>query len=149
MGRSNRRKTRGRGAVLTVLEPRRWSLRPEGPGRSPMRGNGKISKALLDVVQPFLEEGELSRDQVRCVVQFGALAWNLALLDEETRRAETEKVAREVTPGSPEESRAMIGVVLDRKARLHPRDRRFIVSVEVVDQGDNWRVLAAAVDSAD
>ena len=114
-----------------------------------MRGNGKISKALLDVVQPFLEEGELSRDQVRCVVQFGALAWNLALLDEETRRAETEKVAREVTPGSPEESRAMIGVVLDRKARLHPRDRRFIVSVEVVDQGDNWRVLAAAVDSAD
>jgi len=167
MGRASRRKRERRlgplsragvaPASASILEvdgvlPTRTHLltRPlPPPSPAPPVFAVKISKALLDVVQPFLEVEDLSRDQVRSVVQFGALAWNLALLDEETRKVETEKIAREVTPGAPEESRAMIGVVLDRKARMHPRDRRFIVSVEVVDHGDSWRVLAAGVAAAD
>jgi hypothetical protein len=109
----------------------------------------KISKALLDVVRPLIEKADITQDQVRRFVTFGALGWNLSLLDEETRRTEALKIAREVAPEAPEDAQASLEEIARRKARLHPHDRRFIVSTEVLNEGDNWRILAIGAAAKD
>lgn len=115
--------------------------------QAPRASMGKISGALMDMVEPLMDV-QFTLDQARRTVQLAALVWNLSLLDEEKRRTETDRLVHELAPEDSDGMRGWIDELIERKRRLHPEDGRFIVSTEVVRKGDGFSIFAVGAAAA-
>lgn len=146
MGKASRRRRERRlGLVPALFAPTTTTLVADFvPAQE---GAGKISKALLDIVKPFLEGG-FTLDQVRRVVYCAVVAWNLSLIDDGKRKAETDRLLHDMAIEDQAGFREWIDLLVECKVRLHPEDKRFIVSTEVLPNGDGYRILAVAAASA-
>jgi hypothetical protein len=101
----------------------------------------KISDALVDLVQPLVDElsecEELTRLWMQRFVQLAATVWNATLLPD------CDSILDEVR--SHVGDAAIVDLVLHRRRALYPDDRRFVTDFEVTDRAedDEFRVSAA------
>ena len=108
--------------------------------------SGKMSQCLIRVAQPYLSDCGDSLDEYYKEMSLAAMAWNLSLFPPDSR----EEHLMESLDLQPieEEVRQLIAQhvreLVRRKELLFPGDRRMIAKVDVVDQGDSFRVLAAS-----
>jgi hypothetical protein len=100
---------------------------------------GKISAALLELVKPFRKK-DAGLDEMRLLVGFGALAWNLALIGDSPA-----SVLDKLGKDRPE-LEGCIESLMERKQQLFPRDNRVIASFHVSSTPDGrFHVQAAGL----
>jgi hypothetical protein len=108
-------------------------------------GEIKMSNALEDVIEPFVQEVE-TLDAMKNLVSIGAIAWNLALLPPEETKKELPKLIKGLTMdfGDSEMLIDVINQLIERKRKMFPNVDRYIVNFEVEDVGDGWHLSVAS-----
>lgn len=110
------------------------------------KGEPKLSAVLLDFLEPDMDDWE-TEDELRDVVSFGVLAWNMALLPLEERK----KSFSECLAGMPLAERLTLKRVLDmlirRKEEHFVDDRRGILeySLTMTGNGPHLTVVSSPV----
>ena len=115
----------------------------------PEPGQVRVSEALRQVAAPLLKEAR-TREQAHACVLLSSLSWNLAVLPESKRqsyRQTFEAKASEAFPATDPQMRTLVDDLMARKQALFPDDNRMILDVEVTDEGNEWRIMAAAVQA--
>lgn len=108
-------------------------------------GEIKMSNALEDVIDPFVEEIE-TLEAMKNLVGIGAMAWNFALRPAGELKDELPKLIKQfaVDFGDSEMLTDVIHQLIERKQKLFPNVDRYIVSFEVEDVGDGWHLSVAS-----
>jgi hypothetical protein len=106
----------------------------------------KITEALFDVIDPWLDE-ENSLEDVQTLVSIGALAWNASFNEGATARDKARPFLKTFNADVRTKLtvRQMMLSMIERKLKLHPDDRRKIVDYEVRDTGDGLHVSVFSV----
>lgn len=148
MGKASRRKRENRAGRREVLS----QLRAEGIAKgmrvvSGHRGR-KLSVALGELIRPYLEDG-IRVDEYRSLVTIGALAWNIAVLPDTISDEWLQSLLREAGVSDTLSFRGLLEELKERRLRLFPNDRRFIVRTEVHEQSDGTFYLAVAAAAID
>ena len=99
----------------------------------------KISDALVDLVLPYKDDA-MTDEAYQTLLSLGILAWNLTLLAERER----ESMLADCIASCPQEERGMarnlIGELMARKQALFPNVKRYIVSFELSNIGDQYHI---------
>lgn len=143
MGRASRRKRdRRAGRLPPVLwDPETIQQLPEPA--VPQAEPQKISAALLDLVDPYLDDAPvLELDQAGSIVGLGALAWNLSLLPKSERDRQIRKVTQDPEVPDPEFLEEILQHLIQRKLDLFPDDTRRVLDWEVREEGDTFHLMA-------
>jgi len=143
MGKASRRKRERRlGKPLAV--PRNVPASLPGPGHRILRNHGraKISESLIDLIRPFSTDGA-DLEQFRGLVAIGAIAWNLAIMDDESLDEALQLFADE-SIHDREFFESLVTSLVLRKRQLFPDDRRIVAGWEVTPQPDGRFFVTAA-----
>lgn len=124
--------------LLEQVEKRELQL------RRAERPRQKLSAALIELVQPYLEGGEPIK-VYRSAVAIAALAWNLADLEPAKVEAEIARLSAEIGKDQAEMMDSCLREMMARKRRLFPHDKRMVAHWEVEDQGHQFYLRAASV----
>jgi hypothetical protein len=89
----------------------------------------KVSEALTDLVQPFVEE-DMSLEGFRGLVGIGAVAWNLSLL-EDPKLDHVSDLLKDQDDDYRAWFEAFVSDLVARKIKLFPKDDRFIAGWKV------------------
>ena len=107
-------------------------------------GEVKMSDLLNQIIEPYAEDLE-TLDAYRMLVTAGAMAWNNTLLPPEGQAAGFAAMNKLDIPAENKEiMKELIMTLMKRKLALFPDIRRFIVSYEVSDLGDQWHLSVAS-----
>jgi hypothetical protein len=107
-------------------------------------GEVKMSDVLGQVIEPYLEELE-TLDAYRTLVTAGAMAWNNTLLPPEGQAAGFTAIdGLDIPAKNKEIMKELIMTLMKRKQALFPDIRRFIISYEVSDLGNQWHLSVAS-----
>jgi hypothetical protein len=102
-----------------------------------------MSQRLIQVAQPYLDGDDL--DDYRNELWLASIAWNLSLFPPESREEHINSLDLSMLK---EEDRQPIAQhlreLVRRKEQLFPGDRRLIANMDVLDEGDSFRVLVAS-----
>lgn len=140
MGKASRKKReRQMGLPLT--------LPPSMQGAVKIRrhhDDAKISLSLSDLIDPYIIE-DMTLDQFRRLVMFGAIAWNLSTFDEPRRTEELERFIPAIGDADVMDFKTMIRGLIARKLTHYPADSRFIVASDVKQNKNHFHITAAAI----
>lgn len=110
-------------------------------------GEVKMSEVLEAFVEPFLEFAETT-EAMRRLFAVAMLAWNVSFFSEEERQEMIEEFIETAisspTPEEREDIQEIVAVLLKRKKELFPEYNRKIISFELVDTGEEYRLLVAS-----
>ena len=95
----------------------------------------KMSDRLVELARPLLRDGD-TIDNTRKALGLAALAWNLSLLPERARQAESSKLASQLTP----EIMPFLEDLVQDKLDSFPEVNRLIMNYEVIPLGDSFHV---------
>jgi hypothetical protein len=105
----------------------------------------KLSQRLIEIAEPYLDCGE-DVNEYRKEMALASTAWNLSLLPPDSREEYVKNLDLHTLA---QEDRQLIAQhlrdLMQRKECLFPEDRRLVGSVDVLDEGDSFRVLAAGM----
>ena len=104
----------------------------------------KMSEVLLDFIDPYRDD-RMSEFQLRTLIAAGALAWNTAMLPQESRREILEGAVRDAISAGAEEFRELLSEMIERKQRYFARVTRFILSYQLTmtPEGPHLDVLSS------
>ena len=136
--KGNREAGRGDRSIETARAAR--SVPPRGEPRAV----GKISAALVELIEPYREH-ELSLGDYQTLITVGVVAWNLSLLPEDERKQQLYKSLREEGISDPAGMDVMIHELVKRKTELFPLDSRMILHYQATATPDGFHVEAAGV----
>jgi len=155
MGRSKRRKKKRRGGGQReqigpddMMRRVKETLPAGAKIVGPPSGQAKMSEVLGEFIEPYAEFAPTT-DAYRKLVAIAAVAWNAALFPEERRQAMIEDVLEKGLrsggyQGDLAEMKAIVRQMIDRKERYFSECKRMIISFEVVDTGDKYRLMVAS-----
>lgn len=149
MGKASRLK-RGRRQPLPVVLPSllRWQMAKGGLPIEENPPDQKISKALLDVLAPYLEGNE-PFGQFRAMVSLSAMAWNLSATPAAEREQEVAAalgdLGKHLRPDVLRTFEGWLRAMIETKQQLHPHDHRMVAHWEVENRGDQYFVRAVSV----
>lgn len=100
----------------------------------------KMSDAIVELADPLIERYPKKFHQlIDCTVK----VWNLSLIDSKQEPLEKGKIIREIKKEGFDSSpfcKRSVNLLLERKKKLFPRDRRVILSYEVVEEEGGYRL---------
>ena len=105
-------------------------------------GEIKMSDALGQVLEPYAEDIE-TLEAYRMLVTIGAMAWNNTLLPPEGQAAGF-AASDKLDVKDKNTMKELILILMKRKLDLFPDVRRFIISYEVSDLGNEWHLSVAS-----
>src|SRR5206468_399798 len=86
-----------------------------------------------------------TRESYRRLLSLASAAWNLSVLSPNKRQ----DMQDELLQIFPEEDRpftlSLLERLIDRKEELFPNDKRLVAGADVLDEGDDFRVVAASL----
>jgi hypothetical protein len=107
----------------------------------------KVSDALLELIQPFvrsLAPHERSQARLEQLVTFGALAWNATLLPGGDLFLGQSLASLGLDEEGDQVARELVAALTERRQRLFPNDRRFIVDTVATVAADGELTVSAA-----
>ena len=81
----------------------------------------------------------------RDLISLASTAWNLSLFPLKARDETIMKVLKAVPDEDRQLIRGLLQELIVRKELLFPEDRRLVGSFDVIDEGENFRVIVAAL----
>jgi hypothetical protein len=116
-------------------------------------GEEKMSEVLLALIGPYQDVASTYEDLQR-LIPLGAVAWNAALLPEKARQKLLDETIEAgfsaFDPETRRELRNFLAALIERKERLFPNNKRFIVSYEVSRTKNSYHVsVASTLDGPD
>ena len=81
----------------------------------------------------------------RDLISLASTAWNLSLFPLKARNETMMKVLKAVPDEDRQLIRGLLQELIVRKELLFPEDRRLVGSFDVIDEGENFRVIVAAL----
>lgn len=110
----------------------------------------KASAALIDIAEPLASDDDDRNTRHKCLLT-AMLAWNLSLLPEAERKEQTLRFF-EMLAGTGMEGEAsdagsfpgfeeVIAELINRKRRLYPFDRRWLLGLELLEGPDSYHVV--------
>ncbi len=81
----------------------------------------------------------------RDLISLASTAWNLSLFPLKARDETMMKVLKAVPDEDRQLIRGLLQELIVRKELLFPEDRRLVGSFDVIDEGENFRVIVAAL----
>jgi hypothetical protein len=139
MGRVSRRKqirrTYAEGGAPAL------AIRETAMGRGSRRNSAKLSLRLLEVVEPFCDD-EMPLDARRAAITAAAAAWNVASAPRELQSELLESV---ITESHDPDLIAVMLALIERKLALYPEDRRMVGNFDLVQDGEDVRLVVAGM----
>ena len=90
----------------------------------------KMSELLLDFIDPYRDD-TMSEFQLRTLLAAGILAWNAAMLPQESREKILDSAVHDAFSEGAEEFREILSEMIERKQRYFARITRFILSYQL------------------
>lgn len=103
------------------------------------KGEIKMSEVLNQFVEPYLEEARTKQDYEK-LLMLAIMAWNTALLPEDTREEKLEKILVESVSPIPKEIKGFIYALIERKERYFHQYKRGILNFELSDTGHDYHL---------
>jgi hypothetical protein len=143
MGRASRRKRERRSGrfpqvpqALAIPQP----LAREYPASPvPHREQDKISAALLDLIDPYVDSSA-DLDDFKSIVAMAALAWNLSLLTKSDQAEQMRQMLQDPELLEPESFVEILRDLIARKLELFPDDSRRVLAWEVRETKHSFHV---------
>ncbi len=111
------------------------------------KGHVKMSDVLETFIEPY-EEEELTLNQRQNLLGIVVIAWNLALLPKDKRKAALKEIIRELLKGEDpwfqRETREMIDEMVARKDQFFADNQRYIVNYQLQDLGTEFHLTVAS-----
>ena len=101
-------------------------------------GLRKMTEVLLELIEP-LNPHNLEPDRFLILARVGMVAWNIAVAPEAQRLA----MFKDVADTLPPDGKLILFSLIERKRALFPDDDRFVLSVELKDNGSGKCTLIA------
>ncbi|PYV02779.1 MAG: hypothetical protein DMG10_13475 [Acidobacteria bacterium] len=105
---------------------------------------GKLSGRIIELITPY-REGNPDRGEFERLISLASTAWNLSLFPLKARDETMMKVLKAVPDEDRQLIRGLLQELIVRKELLFPEDRRLVGSFDVIDEGENFRVIVAAL----
>jgi hypothetical protein len=114
--------------------------------KPPQEQDAKMSQRLIEVAQPSRNCGD-DLDEYRKQLSFAAIAWNLTIIPPDLREGYiiNSSNLRELKKEDQQLISQRIAELARRKEQLFPQNRRMIANVDVLDEGDEIRVLVTTL----
>ena len=108
----------------------------------------KMSEVLLEYVDPFLEETETYEDRSN-LIDFAVMAWNLALIPEESRKELVTEFVTEVCPEIEEIEeqktlKRLMNQLIKRKLKFFAEEERFVKEYKLTENGGRIHLFVAS-----
>jgi hypothetical protein len=108
----------------------------------------KMSEVLLEYVDPFLEETETYEDRSN-LIDFAVMAWNLALIPEESRKELVTEFVTEVCPEIEEIEeqktlKQLMNQLIKRKLKFFAEEERFVKEYKLTENGGRIHLFVAS-----
>ncbi len=100
-----------------------------------LAGEEKMSELLVELARPYLLP-EDRFDDIKRSIGLAAIAWNLSLLSEAEREAESTRIVSQLH----DSIQPYLQDLVREKENLFPDVKRFILSYEVVPRGEGFHV---------
>ncbi|HKH44299.1 MAG TPA: hypothetical protein VKM72_06530 [Thermoanaerobaculia bacterium] len=144
MGRASRRKRDRRSGLLPQAPAAPQPFARELPATPEHhREQNKISAALLDLVEPYLDSpADPELDQIKSIVAMAALAWNLSLLTKSEQAQQMRQMLQDPELLEPESFVEILRDLIGRKLELFPHDSRRVLAWEVRETKQSFHVMA-------
>jgi hypothetical protein len=106
----------------------------------------KMSEVLLDFARPLLELSD--DDDFDNVIALAAACWNTALLPQEKQETSIKGLIDIVSSGTREDVqmvREIVRMLLERKRRYFPNNKRFIADYQISNSRSRRNLLVASI----
>jgi hypothetical protein len=111
------------------------------------KGQEKMSKVLEAFAEPYLELADTEHGR-EMLFHLAVVAWNAALLPEENRQAMIDEVLKEGAKQIPKKGqrdlKLLLAAMIQRKLSYFAENRRFIVSIELTEMGQDYYLSVAS-----
>ncbi len=103
-----------------------------------------MSEVLLDFIDPYRDDS-MSEFQLRTLIATGSLAWNTAMLPQESRGEILDGAVRDAISEGADEFRELLFEMIERKQKYFARLTRFILSYQLTmtPEGPHLDVLSS------
>lgn len=113
------------------------------------KGHARMSDVLSAFVEPYEDkEEEMSLNQRQSLLGIAVIAWNLALLPKDQRKAALKEIIRELLKGEDplfqREMREIINEMVARKDQFFADNQRYIVNYQLRDLGTEFHLTVAS-----
>ncbi len=106
-------------------------------------GTEKMSEVILRFAAPLLNNAP-DDSSYEFGLQFSILVWNLSFLPPQEQADQTRQLIGEVAKDDPQETKAVIDMLLHRKAAYFSKHRRAIVDYTLSYSGDDRHLTVAS-----
>jgi hypothetical protein len=147
MGKASRRKVANQRAGFRQAAIQRvqgLGIRTNVVGPSDNQKAGKISQALVSMMEDEIPD-DAPLEEYRSCLDFVVIAWNLSLVGPQQMADAIGKIVAGFNRDAIQEFTQLIQHLIDKKLLIFPNDRRFIVSHEVFEENNSFRISAAAL----
>ncbi|MEB3310576.1 MAG: hypothetical protein VKJ02_10110 [Snowella sp.] len=114
----------------------------------------KMSEVLIDFIQPFLDDVETSQQRTM-LVEIAIMAWNVALLPEETREEFLQQMLSsknnqgislftEENSETKEEFQRLMKRLIKRKLKYFAEENRFVTDFQVTEDTGHFHISVAS-----
>ena len=111
------------------------------------KGQTKMSKVLEAFVEPYLELADTEHGKAM-LFHLAVVAWNAALLPEEKRQTMIDEVLKEGAKQIPKKGqrdlKLLLAAMIQRKLSHFAENRRYIVSIELTEMGQDYYLSVAS-----
>jgi len=103
-----------------------------------------MSEVLLDFIDPYRDDS-MSEFQLRVLIATGSLAWNTAMLPQESRGEILDGAVRDAISEGADEFRELLSEMIERKQRDFAHVTRFILGYQLTmtPEGPHLDVLSS------
>jgi len=102
-----------------------------------------MSEVLLDFIEPYTEEAQ-SEDEFRSLITMGLVAWNTALLPEESHEQTLDRLIDEAVRDGADDFRQVVYEMIERKQRGFAQIKRLMLKddLTVSEKGRHLSVIS-------
>lgn len=146
VGKASRLKRERKEGELSAQEAMRAKFKaPDGVPTSTEADGPKLSDALEEIFNPYLEKG-MGLKERKNLARLAALAWNAMLMPDSTVRSTLERTFSELPGQTRAAAIQMITDMAQRRRQRFPEDRRWIADTDVhaLPDGSFYLVVAHA-----
>ena len=113
--------------------------------RVEIQENDKISEALTDFIEPYIEDED--DEDLEMVLDLATFAWNLSFFSKKVAQKEIERMLQDeemmpadTEPEAKEELKRILGQMIARKKRHFSKYKRLIIDYDLREEDDGFYI---------
>ena len=113
--------------------------------RLEIQENDKISEALTDFIEPYIEDED--DEDLEMVLDLATFAWNLSFFSKKVAQKEIERMLQDeemmpadTEPEAKEELKRILGQMIARKKRHFSKYKRLIIDYDLREEDDGFYI---------